>query len=78
MEISHWIWYTNRGNYVYYMITASSEFRGKERLRGKERHDKAQTLHNAKQDAEAIRKFLSRIDAKSGYNMTDSCCIYLI
>lgn len=36
---------------AYYTITASSEFREKERLRAKARHDEAQTLHNAKREA---------------------------
>ena len=33
---------------AYYTITASSEFREKERLRAKARHDEAQALHNAR------------------------------
>ncbi len=36
---------------AYYTITASSEFREKERLRAKARHDEAQALHNARQEA---------------------------
>lgn len=32
---------------AYYTITASSEFRKKERLRAKARHDEEQALHNA-------------------------------
>lgn len=35
---------------AYYTITASSEFREKERLRAKARHDEAQALHHAKQE----------------------------
>lgn len=33
---------------AYYTITASSEFREKERLRAKARHDEAQALYNAR------------------------------
>ncbi len=36
---------------VYYTITASSEFREKERLREKARHDEAQALYNADRNA---------------------------
>lgn len=36
---------------AYYTITASSEFREKERLRAKARHDEAQALHHAEQNA---------------------------
>ena len=36
---------------AYYTITASSEFREKERLRAKARHDEAQALHNAERNA---------------------------
>jgi len=36
---------------AYYIITASSEFREKERLRAKARHDEAQALYNAEQNA---------------------------
>lgn len=36
---------------AYYTITASSEFREKERLRAKARHDEAQALYNARQEA---------------------------
>lgn len=36
---------------AYYTITASSEFREKERLRTKARHDEAQALHNARREA---------------------------
>ncbi len=36
---------------AYYTITASSEFREKERLRTKARHDEAQALHHARQEA---------------------------
>ena len=35
---------------AYYTITASSEFREKERLRAKARHDEAQALYNARRD----------------------------
>jgi predicted transposase/invertase (TIGR01784 family) len=37
---------------AYYTITASSEFRERERLRAKARHDEAQALHNAEQKGE--------------------------
>ncbi len=36
---------------AYYTITASSEFREKERLRTKARHDEAQALYNADRNA---------------------------
>lgn len=36
---------------AYYTITASSEFREKERLRAKARHDEAQALYNADRNA---------------------------
>ena len=36
---------------AYYTITASSEFREKERLRAKARHDEAQALYNARREA---------------------------
>ena len=36
---------------AYYTITASSEFREKERLRAKARHDEAQALHKAERNA---------------------------
>ena len=36
---------------AYYTITASSEFREKERLRAKARHDEAQALHHARREA---------------------------
>lgn len=36
---------------AYYTITASSEFREKEHLRAKARHDEAQALHNARREA---------------------------
>ena len=51
---------------AYYTITASSEFREKERLRAKARHDEAQALHNARREAkheekvEFARKLLTR------------------
>lgn len=35
---------------AYYTITTSSEFREKERLREKARHDEAQALYHAKQE----------------------------
>ena len=37
---------------AYYTITASSEFRERERLYEKARHDEAQALHNAGKNAE--------------------------
>ena len=45
---------------AYYTITASSEFREKERLRAKARHDEAQALHNARKerDIEIVRNAL--------------------
>ena len=42
---------------AYYTITASSEFREKERLREKARHDEAQALYNAKREARHEEKF---------------------
>ena len=42
---------------AYYTITASSEFREKERLRAKARHDEAQALHNARLEAKQEEKF---------------------
>lgn len=47
---------------AYYTITASSEFREKERLRAKARHDEAQALHNARKerDIEIAKKLLKR------------------
>ena len=36
---------------AYYTITASSEFREKERLRAKARHDEAQALYHARREA---------------------------
>lgn len=36
---------------AYYTITASSEFREKERLRAKARHDEAQALYHARHEA---------------------------
>ena len=46
---------------AYYTITASSEFREKERLRAKARHDEAQALHNARKerDIEIARNMIS-------------------
>ena len=38
---------------AYYTITASPEFREKERLREKARHDEAQALHHAEQKGAA-------------------------
>lgn len=38
---------------AYYKITASSEFRERERLREKARYDEAQALHHAKQEGRA-------------------------
>ena len=43
---------------AYYTITASSEFREKERLRAKARHDEAQALYNARK--EIAQKLLKR------------------
>lgn len=51
---------------AYYTITASSEFREKERLRAKARHDEAQALYHAertgkqKEKIEIARKLLIR------------------
>ena len=42
---------------AYYTITASSEFREKERLRAKARHDEAQALYNARREAKREEKF---------------------
>ena len=39
---------------AYYTITASSEFREKERLRAKARHDEAQALYNAEQNTKIV------------------------
>lgn len=51
---------------AYYTITASSEFREKERLRAKARHDEAQALNNAerkgkqKEKIEIAKKLIKR------------------
>ena len=47
---------------AYYTITASSEFREKERLRAKARHVEAQALYNARKerDIEIAKKLLKR------------------
>ena len=47
---------------AYYTITTSSEFREKERLRTKARHDEAQALYNARKqrDIEIAKKLLKR------------------
>ena len=47
---------------AYYTITASSEFREKERLRAKARHDEAQALYHARQEKgiEIAKKLLKR------------------
>ena len=47
---------------AYYTITASSEFREKERLRAKARHDEAQALYNARQEEkiEFAKKLIKR------------------
>ncbi len=52
----------NQAINAYYTITASSEFREKERLREKARHDEAQALYNARKerDIELARKLLKR------------------
>jgi len=42
----------NQAINAYYTITASSEFREKERLHEKARHDEAQALHNAERKGE--------------------------
>ncbi len=42
---------------AYYTITASSEFREKERLREKARHDETQALYNARREARREEKF---------------------
>ena len=46
---------------AYYTITASSEFREKERLRAKARHDEAQALYNARKerDIEIARNMIA-------------------
>ncbi len=41
----------NQAINAYYTITASSEFREKERLRAKARHDEAQALLHARREA---------------------------
>jgi len=50
----------NQAINAYYTITASSEFREKERLRAKARHEEAQALHHAEQKTrvEIARKML--------------------
>lgn len=47
---------------AYYTITASSEFREKEWLRAKARHDEAQALYNARQEEkiEFAKKLIKR------------------
>ena len=51
---------------AYYTITASSEFRAKERLREKARHDEIQAWYNARREAiserniEIARKLIKR------------------
>ena len=47
---------------AYYTITASSEFREKERLREKARHDEAQALYGARREEkfEIARKLIKR------------------
>lgn len=42
---------------AYYTITASSEFREKERLREKARHDEAQALYNARREGKQEEKY---------------------
>ena len=49
---------------AYYTITASSEFREKERLRAKARHDEAQALHNARREATMERNIEIARNAK--------------
>ncbi len=52
----------NQAINAYYTITASSEFREKERLRAKARHDEAQALYNARHEEkfEIARKLIKR------------------
>jgi flagellar biosynthesis/type III secretory pathway protein FliH len=51
---------------AYYTITASSEFRERERLYEKARHDEAQALHHAREvgEAEGMAKGLEQIREK--------------
>jgi predicted transposase/invertase (TIGR01784 family) len=53
----------NQAINAYYTITASSEFREKERLRAKARHDEAQALH--RQAQESARKFAQKLLARN-------------
>ncbi len=48
---------------AYYKITASSEFRERERLREKARHDEAQALHHARQEGRAEGALSNMIEA---------------
>lgn len=48
---------------AYYKITASSEFRERERLREKARHDEAQVLHHARQEGRAEGALSNMIEA---------------
>ncbi len=52
----------NQAINAYYTITASSEFREKERLRAKARHDEAQALYNKERNTkmEIARKLIKR------------------
>ncbi|MCI8530543.1 MAG: hypothetical protein HFH82_15635 [Lachnospiraceae bacterium] len=47
---------------VYYTITASSEFREKERLRAKARHDKAQALYNVRKERDIDMSVTDQIE----------------
>lgn len=55
---------------AYYKITASSEFRERERLREKARHDEAQALHHARQ--EGMEKGMEKGVGESIRNLMDS------
>ena len=52
----------NQAINAYYTITASSEFREKERLRAKARHDEAQAQHNAEKKGRAQGKTEGRAE----------------
>ena len=49
---------------AYYTITASSEFREKERLRAKARHDEAQALYNARRKGQEEGRAEGRAEGK--------------
>lgn len=62
----------NQAINAYYTITASSEFREKERLRAKARHDEAQALHYAEQKARLERNIeIARNALQMGMNIED-------